>query len=145
MRFHRVHESCIGPHPLPMWEADFACRSNAEHWDEVVSWLAREHGTLSILVHPHSIDGSWEDHTRHAKWIGKKLQLRMRRPSAPSAEAASSAVPTRPVALGARALGFGSKTGNANVTGCAALSHQSVQVPAAALRHSSSPQELRAV
>ena len=52
MRFYRVHDRCIGPHPSPMWEADFARRSNADRWDEVVSWLEKERGSLSVTEAP---------------------------------------------------------------------------------------------
>ena len=45
----------------------------------VQHWLQQERGTLSVLIHPHSTDGAWADHTRHAVWLGTPLQLRLRR------------------------------------------------------------------
>ena len=83
MRFHRVHERCIGPHPSPMWEADFAVSANARRWDEVTAWLAVERGELTVLIHPHSTDGGYADHTQHACWFGEPLPLRLRRPQVP--------------------------------------------------------------
>ena len=111
MRFHRVFDRCIGPHPLPMWEADFAEYGNADRWEEVISWLERERGNLTVLVHPHSTDGSLADHTVHATWLGTPLQLRMRgQPSSSAARpgtarmAASPNPETRPAAaVGRRA------------------------------------------
>ena len=90
MRFYRVHDRCIGPHPAPMWEADFAEFGNVHRWDEVLAWLAHEHGTLSVLVHPHSTDGSWADHTRHATWLGEPLSLRLRPAAAPQPAVSAS-------------------------------------------------------
>ena len=81
MRFHRPFDRPIGPHPLPMWEADFATYDNRHQWPEVVRWIEANHGSLSVLVHPHSTDSDYEDHTAHAFWAGQVLPLRMRPPS----------------------------------------------------------------
>ena len=32
----------IGPHPIPMWEADFSSYENRDRWDEVRAWLESE-------------------------------------------------------------------------------------------------------
>tara|TARA_B100000787_G_scaffold115993_1_gene86567 strand:- start:273 stop:476 length:204 start_codon:yes stop_codon:yes gene_type:complete len=67
-----------------MWEADFAASANARRWDEVTAWLAVERGELTVLIHPHSTDGGYADHTQHACWFGEPLPLRMRKPQAQS-------------------------------------------------------------
>jgi DOPA 4,5-dioxygenase len=81
MRFHRPFDRPIGPHPLPMWEADFASYENRDRWPDVVAWLEAHHGRLSVLVHPHSTDSDYADHTAHAFWAGDVLPLRMRPPA----------------------------------------------------------------
>mmetsp|Transcript_14257 Transcript_14257/g.45996 ORF Transcript_14257/g.45996 Transcript_14257/m.45996 type:complete len:168 (-) Transcript_14257:1289-1792(-) len=81
MRFHRPFDRPIGPHPLPMWEADFASYEHRDRWPDVVAWLDARRGRLSVLVHPHSTDGDYADHTAHAFWAGDALPLRMRPPA----------------------------------------------------------------
>jgi aromatic ring-cleaving dioxygenase len=75
MRFYEPRKRPIGPHPIPMWEADFGVYENRHKWREVCEFLEEEHGDLSVLVHPHSIDGDYADHTDNAKWIGTKQEL----------------------------------------------------------------------
>lgn len=60
----------IGPHPTPMFEANFPM----EHFAEVVLWLMRERGDFSVLVHPLSGDGLY-DHTQGAMWLGNSIEL----------------------------------------------------------------------
>ena len=40
----------IGPHPMPMFEANFP----QDIFTEVVLWLMKERGTFNVLVHPLS-------------------------------------------------------------------------------------------
>lgn len=75
MRFYEPRNRPIGPHPIPMWEADFGAYENRHKWSEVCEFLEKEHGDLSVLVHPHSIDGDYADHTDNARWIGSKQEL----------------------------------------------------------------------
>ena len=75
MRFHRPFDRPIGPHPVPMWEADFASYENRDRWDEVREWLESEAGDLSVLIHPHSTDSDYADHTKNAYWVGEALEL----------------------------------------------------------------------
>jgi aromatic ring-cleaving dioxygenase len=77
MRFHRPFDRPIGPHPVPMWEADFASYENRGRWDEVRAWLESEAGDLSVLIHPHSTDSDYADHTKNAYWVGEALDLRI--------------------------------------------------------------------
>jgi len=77
MRFYEPKDRPIGPHPLPMWEADFASYDNRVFWGEVCDFIKEEHDKLSILVHPHSLDGDYADHTKNAFWVGNVLELRI--------------------------------------------------------------------
>ena len=79
MRFYDPKEVPIGPHPLPMWEADFGAYENRYKWATVRDFvLDNNPKNLSILIHPHSVDGDYADHTRHAFWAGDTLELRIR-------------------------------------------------------------------
>ncbi|MBY0416199.1 MAG: DOPA 4,5-dioxygenase family protein, partial [Bdellovibrionales bacterium] len=60
----------IGPHPLPMFEANFP----QEIFTEVVLWLMKERGNFTVLVHPLSGD-DYYDHTQGAMWLGKTVDL----------------------------------------------------------------------
>jgi len=77
MNFYRPKNGPIGPHPIPMWEADFGGYENRDRLGEVCDFLERERGSLSVLVHPHSADEDYTDHTRHALWFGAVLELRI--------------------------------------------------------------------
>mmetsp|Transcript_58704 Transcript_58704/g.65686 ORF Transcript_58704/g.65686 Transcript_58704/m.65686 type:complete len:198 (-) Transcript_58704:112-705(-) len=77
MRFYTPKERPIGPHPLPMWEADFGGYENRYKWTNVRDYVEKEHGRLSVLIHPHSNDGDYADHTKNAFWAGKILDLRI--------------------------------------------------------------------
>mmetsp|Transcript_54442 Transcript_54442/g.115633 ORF Transcript_54442/g.115633 Transcript_54442/m.115633 type:complete len:185 (-) Transcript_54442:167-721(-) len=77
MRFFPYRDRPIGPHPVPMWEADFGGYENRHRWTEVHDFVAAEHGNLSVLIHPHSEDGDYMDHTKHAFWAGEVLDLRL--------------------------------------------------------------------
>eukprot|EP00592_Proboscia_alata_P010342 CAMPEP_0194358352 /NCGR_PEP_ID=MMETSP0174-20130528/5587_1 /TAXON_ID=216777 /ORGANISM="Proboscia alata, Strain PI-D3" /LENGTH=159 /DNA_ID=CAMNT_0039128641 /DNA_START=140 /DNA_END=619 /DNA_ORIENTATION=+ len=77
MNFYNPKGRPIGPHPLPMWEADFGHYDNRVRWDDVRTFIEREHGGLSVLIHPHSTDGDYADHTKNAFWAGDILELRI--------------------------------------------------------------------
>lgn len=77
MRFYQPKDMPIGPHPLPMWEADFATYDNRVYWSEVCDFIKAEHDDLSVLIHPHSLDGDYADHTKNAFWVGDMLELRI--------------------------------------------------------------------
>ena len=61
----------IGPHPLPMFEANFP----QECFTEVVLWLMRERENFSVLVHPLTGDDLY-DHTQGAMWLGSSVELK---------------------------------------------------------------------
>ena len=76
MRFYPPKGRPIGPHPVPMWEVDFGAYENRSRLQEICDFLEQEKGNLSILVHPHSTDTDYADHTKHAIWFGKRMELR---------------------------------------------------------------------
>mmetsp|Transcript_681 Transcript_681/g.1638 ORF Transcript_681/g.1638 Transcript_681/m.1638 type:complete len:197 (-) Transcript_681:158-748(-) len=79
MRFYGPKGFPIGPHPVPMWEADFGNYENRNQWTTVRDFILDNNPeNLSILIHPHSVDGDYADHTKHAFWTGEKLELRIR-------------------------------------------------------------------
>ena len=80
MRFYGPKDRPIGPHPSPMWEADFAAYENRGKWAEVARWVEEHRGDLSVLIHPYSTDGDYRDHTENAFWAGDPLPLRLRKP-----------------------------------------------------------------
>jgi len=77
MNFYTPKNRPIGPHPIPMWEADFGQYENYKWLQDVCDFITEEHGDLSILIHPHSMDGDYMDHTKNAIWFGDKLKLRI--------------------------------------------------------------------
>ncbi|KHD89830.1 MAG: DOPA 4,5-dioxygenase [Bdellovibrio sp. ArHS] len=60
----------IGPHPLPMFEINFPLAL----FSEVVLWLMKARGDLSVLVHELTGDDLY-DHTQAALWLGKEVPL----------------------------------------------------------------------
>lgn len=77
MRFYDPKDGPIGPHPIPMWEADFGAYGNRHKWKDVRDFIEAEHGNLSVLIHPHSMDGDYADHTKNAWWAGEVINLRI--------------------------------------------------------------------
>ena len=76
MRFYTPRGRPIGPHPIPMWEADFGAYEHRDQWSTVHDFLkANNSGHLSILIHPHSTDSDYADHTKHACWVGVPMAL----------------------------------------------------------------------
>ena len=59
-------------------QCDFASYENRDRWGEVSSFVAANHGNLSVLIHPHSTEGALADHTQHAFWAGEPLPLRIK-------------------------------------------------------------------
>ena len=79
MIFHNPHDRPIGPHPIPMWEADFGGNQHQQKWSLVRDFLSENNPeNLSILIHPHSMDGPYADHTKNAFWVGDAIKLRLR-------------------------------------------------------------------
>ena len=62
-----------GPHPIPQISAIFP---KAAFTADVVPWLMFNRQGLDILIHPLT-DDEVEDHTTHAVWIGKPVDLLM--------------------------------------------------------------------
>lgn len=60
----------IGPHPVPMFEINFP----KELFTEVVLWLMKARGDLSVLVHELTGDDLY-DHTQAAMWLGDAVAL----------------------------------------------------------------------
>ena len=68
----RFHEKPVGPHP--MWSCQLAFPAgNLAH---VVSWLALNHGSLDVLVHPNT-DDELRDHRDSALWLGQSHSLNL--------------------------------------------------------------------
>ncbi|OQV14963.1 hypothetical protein BV898_10867 [Hypsibius exemplaris] len=61
-----------GPHPVGMFKIEFS----REMFADVVLWLERERGDLSVLVHVLSGD-EYYDHTQGALWLGPQQSLRL--------------------------------------------------------------------
>ena len=69
-RVGRVHDTSVGPHPLPMFQAMYD--SLGQYMVE--SLLTSSHGNLSVLLH-EDINDDVRDHTEGARWLGEPLQL----------------------------------------------------------------------
>jgi aromatic ring-cleaving dioxygenase len=66
----RWHHKPVGPHTAWMYQVAFA----VEQFPVVVPFLALNHGSLSILIHPLSGD-AMADHFDHALWLGAPLAI----------------------------------------------------------------------
>ncbi|MGE0681879.1 MAG: DOPA 4,5-dioxygenase family protein [Candidatus Binatia bacterium] len=66
----RWRDEPVGPHPQSMYQVKFA----SEEFGKVVPWLMLHHEDLDVLIHPSTNDDV-RDHTDHALWLGKKLDL----------------------------------------------------------------------
>jgi aromatic ring-cleaving dioxygenase len=60
-----------GPHPVPQRQVIFPKDAFSAH---VVPWLMFNRQGLDILIHPLT-DDEVEDHTTHAVWLGKPVDL----------------------------------------------------------------------
>ena len=69
-RLGRIMDSNIGPHPLPMYQANYTDQNKLE----VEKLLSTQGKGLSILLHEDT-DDDIKDHTEGARWLGKKLEL----------------------------------------------------------------------
>jgi aromatic ring-cleaving dioxygenase len=69
----RFHERPVGPHPQWSYQIAFAPTQFAD----VVGWLALNHGTLDVFVHPNTGD-ALRDHRDSALWLGRSYSLDLR-------------------------------------------------------------------
>ncbi len=69
----RFHERPVGPHP--MWSCQLSF--TPAHFAEVMSWLALNHGSLDLFVHPNT-DDELRDHRDCAVWMGRHHTLDLR-------------------------------------------------------------------
>jgi DOPA 4,5-dioxygenase len=69
----RFHERPVGPHPQWSYQLAFA----PAQFSGVVSWLALNHGTRDVFVHPNTGD-ELRDHRDSAIWLGRSYQLDLR-------------------------------------------------------------------
>lgn len=68
----RFHERPVGPHPL--WSYQLAVLP--EHVAPVLSWLALNHGSLDVFIHPNTGD-ALRDHRDCALWLGRSYVLNL--------------------------------------------------------------------
>jgi DOPA 4,5-dioxygenase len=66
----RFHERPVGPHPQWSYQVTIAPADIGE----VLGWLALNHGTLDVFVHPNTGD-QLRDHRDSAIWIGRSYAL----------------------------------------------------------------------
>ncbi len=66
----RFHEKPVGPHPRWSYQLAF----DADQFTPVVAWLALNHGTLDVFVHPNTGD-ALRDHRDSALWLGRSWAL----------------------------------------------------------------------
>ena len=67
----------LSPHPLPMFEVLGGETKNVAKVPEVIEWLEKHRGHLSVLIHPNTTDGNVHDHSVHAVWLGEPVAIRM--------------------------------------------------------------------
>ncbi|HEY9624528.1 MAG TPA: DOPA 4,5-dioxygenase family protein [Crinalium sp.] len=70
VRLGRWHDKPVGPHPIAMYQVVFL----PHLFGEIVPWLMLHRQGLNILLHPTTGDDV-ADHTDHALWLGKTLEL----------------------------------------------------------------------
>jgi DOPA 4,5-dioxygenase len=68
----RFHEKLVGPHPMWSYQLAFP----APGFARVVGWLALNHGTLDVFVHPNTGD-ALRDHRDCALWLGHSHVLNL--------------------------------------------------------------------
>ena len=66
------HDEPVGPHPVSMYQIAFP----VEEFPRLVPWLMLNRSGLNVLVHPETGD-AYDDHARHALWLGTPLPLRL--------------------------------------------------------------------
>ena len=69
----RFHEREVGPHPRWSYQIAFT----PTQFSDVVGWLALNHGSLDVFVHPNT-DNELRDHRDCALWLGRSHQLDLR-------------------------------------------------------------------
>jgi len=75
LEFYPPNDKPIGPHPRPMFEADFSQSTSIDcHFGQLVPWLMLNHNEHPVLVHPNT-GNALKDHSINAIWIGEKLPL----------------------------------------------------------------------
>jgi len=72
MEMGRFHEKPVGPHPMWSYQLAFPVTS----FPHVVSWLALNHGTMDVLIHPNT-DDALRDHRDSAVWLGRSHALNL--------------------------------------------------------------------
>lgn len=70
VKLGRWHDRPIGPHSKAMYQVAFS----PDQFGQIVPWLMLHRQGLEILVHPETGDDV-VDHTDHALWLGKQLDL----------------------------------------------------------------------
>ena len=63
-----------GPHPVPQFNVIF----EEPEFAAIVPWLMQNREGLNVLVHPLSGD-NYDDHSKHAMWLGTPVPLRLER------------------------------------------------------------------
>lgn len=66
----RVHEKCVGPHP--MWSCQLA--ATPAEFANLLPWLALNREGLIVFAHPETGD-PLADHRDHGIWLGTGLSL----------------------------------------------------------------------
>lgn len=74
LRIQKFWDQPIGPHTLAMFEIDFKTQ---EAFSRAVPFYQVHHGSLSVLIHPHTPKGDLVDHTVHALWLGTPVPLKL--------------------------------------------------------------------
>lgn len=66
----RFHEKLVGPHT--MWS--FSISFTSDEFTDLIAWLEKQRGSLSVLVHAVSGDDI-KDHTDYVYWLGEAVAL----------------------------------------------------------------------
>ncbi len=69
----KIHDRQVGPHTSPMYQVSYS-NSNRNF---VEAFLRTHRNGLSVLLHEVTKQGDLHDHTVGARWLGKKLKLKL--------------------------------------------------------------------